>query len=121
MGTFLHLFCVILIISIFNKWGGGVWVRLLGGQEPRARVSLALRECMWNAPTASLVFPVFYDTGFLGNPSRRVVYPPWFLSGYLTLISLRGIGRLGYNPSFSLRSYFSVISCLSSSFNLPEI
>ena len=49
---------------------------IFGGLGARARVILVLRECLWNAPTVSLVFPAFEDTGSLGSPPRRVVYPP---------------------------------------------
>ena len=38
------------------------------------RVILVLRECIWNAPAVSLVFPAFDDIGSLGSPPRRVVY-----------------------------------------------
>ena len=48
--------------------GGGVWVQLLGVQGSRARVILVLRECIWNAPAVSLVFPTFDFTGSLYYP-----------------------------------------------------
>ena len=54
----------------------GVWVQLLGGQGDRARVILVLRECIWNGLAVSLVLLAFDVTGSLGNPPRRVVYPP---------------------------------------------
>ena len=54
---------------------GGVWVQLLGSQGAHARVTLVLRECIWNAPAASLVHLAFSDTGSLGSPLRQVVYP----------------------------------------------
>ena len=47
----------------------------------RARVILVLPECMWNAPTVSLVFPAFDDTGFFDYPPRQVVEPCGFHSG----------------------------------------
>ena len=54
---------------------GEVWVQIFWGQGTRARVILALRECIWNGPTVSLVLPIFYDTGSLGSPLLQVVYP----------------------------------------------
>ena len=51
----------------------GVWVKLLGSQEVRARVVIVLRECIWNAPAVSLFLPAFDDTGSLGYPPGRVV------------------------------------------------
>ena len=54
----------------------GVRVQLLSCQGTRARFTLGLRECIWNAPAASLALPAFDDTGSLGFPPRRVVYPP---------------------------------------------
>ena len=48
---------------------------MLWGQGARARVILVLRECIWNAPAVSLVFPAFDDAGSLGYPPRQVVYP----------------------------------------------
>ena len=55
---------------------GGIWVQLLGSQGARACVILVLRECIIYTPAVSLVLPAFDDTGFLGFPSRQVVYPP---------------------------------------------
>ena len=55
---------------------GGVWVQLLGSQWARARVIVVLRECIWNAPTVSLVLPALDDTSSLGSPPRQDVYPP---------------------------------------------
>ena len=55
---------------------GGVWVQLLKVLGVRARVILVLRECIWNAPAVSLVFPAFDDTGSLDSSPRQVVYPP---------------------------------------------
>ena len=55
---------------------GGVRVQLLEGQGTCARVILVLRECIWNAPAVSLVLLALHDTGSLGFPPRRVVYPP---------------------------------------------
>ena len=62
---------------------GGVWVQLLEGQGPRARVILVLRERIWNAPAVSLVLPAFNDTGSMGSPPRQLVYPLvlWFRPG----------------------------------------
>ena len=63
--------------QIYTKRGvGRVWVQLFGDQGARTRVILVLRECIWKAPVVSLVFLVFDDTGSLGSPPRRVVYPP---------------------------------------------
>ena len=56
---------------------GGVWVQLLRGQGAHARVILVLRQCIWNAPTVSVVLLDFVDTGSLGSPPRQVVYSPW--------------------------------------------
>ena len=51
--------------------GGGSWARV--------RVIHVLRECIWDAPTVSLVLPVFDDTGSLGFLPRQVVYPPGYI------------------------------------------
>ena len=59
---------------------GGVWAQLLGSQETCARFILVLRECIWNAPAVTLILPSFDDTGSLGSPARRVVYPRGFHS-----------------------------------------
>ena len=53
----------------------GVWVQFLGRQDDRARVILVLHECIWDAPTVSLVLPAFDDTGSLGFPPCWVSYP----------------------------------------------
>ena len=53
-----------------------MWVQLCRGPRARACVILVLRECIWNAPTASLVFPDFDDIGSLGYSLSQVVYPP---------------------------------------------
>ena len=56
--------------------GGGLGsvVEGLGGAS--AHVILVLCESIWNAATVRLVLPAFDDTGSLGSPPRRVVYPP---------------------------------------------
>ena len=46
-----------------------------------ACVILVLRGCIWNFPAVSLVLPPFDDTGCLGYPPRRVVYPRGFHPG----------------------------------------
>ena len=61
-------------------YGGIGWVHLLEGQGACSRVILVLRECIWNAPTVSLVLPAFDYTDSLAFPSRCVVYSlvsPW--------------------------------------------
>ena len=45
------------------------------GQRALARVILVLRECIWMRPRSRLFLPAFGDTGSLGSPPRRVVYP----------------------------------------------
>ena len=49
----------------------------MGGQEPSTRVIPVLRECIWNAPTVSLLLPAFDGTGSLGSPPRQVMSIPW--------------------------------------------
>ena len=56
---------------------GGVWVQLLGGQGACACVILVFRECIWNAPSLSLVLPAFVDTDSLGGLSS------WFYGSTL--------------------------------------
>ena len=51
---------------------------MTGGQGVRARDILVLRECIWNARAVSLVISALDDTGSLGSPPHRAVYPPWF-------------------------------------------
>ena len=69
---------------------------IVGGQGARTRVILVLRECIWDAPTLSLVHPAFDDTGSLGSPPRQLVsppvqmIPPWVTASRF----LAGIGRL---------------------------
>ena len=58
-----------------------VWVQLLGVQGPRAHVIFVLRECIWTAPLVSLLLPAFNDTGSLGYPQFRLVYPIGFGPG----------------------------------------
>ena len=41
-----------------------------------ASVILVLRECIWKAPTVSLVISNFDYTSFLGSPPSQGVYPP---------------------------------------------
>ena len=48
-------------------WGGSLG-SIVGGQGARARVILLLCECIWNAPSVSLVLLAFDDTGSLGSP-----------------------------------------------------
>ena len=55
--------------------------KFMGVKGPRARVSLVLRECIWNAAAVSLILPDFDDTGFLGFPPRQVVYTPGSVLG----------------------------------------
>ena len=55
---------------------GGILVSIVGDEGPRACIILVLRECIWNAPAVSFVFPAYDDTGSLGSPPRRVVFPP---------------------------------------------
>ena len=58
-------------------WGEGSLGSIVGwGQGACARVILLLPECIWNTPVVSLVFPAFDNTGSLGPPPRKVVYPP---------------------------------------------
>ena len=40
-----------------------------------ARVILVSHDCVWYESAVSLVLPTFDDTGSLGSPPRRVVYP----------------------------------------------
>ena len=49
---------------------------IVGGQGSRARVSLVLRQCIWNVTGVSLVLLAFDDSGSLGFPLRQVIYPP---------------------------------------------
>ena len=49
---------------------------ILGGQGVRTRVTLVLRECIWNAPVVSFVLSAFDDAASLGSPPRQSVYPP---------------------------------------------
>ena len=51
-------------------------VSIVGGQEVHVRVTLILRECIWNEFAASLVFLPFDNTGSLDYPRRQVVYHP---------------------------------------------
>ena len=64
----------LLAIPAFD--GGGSLGSIVGGQGPRARVILVLRECIRNTPVVLLVFPAFADTSSLGSPPRQVVSPP---------------------------------------------
>ena len=57
-------------------WGGGVWVQFLESQGARARITLALRGCIWRTPAVSLVLPTFDATGSMGSPPSWVAYPP---------------------------------------------
>ena len=64
-------------LSSLNNYilgGWGVWVQMVGDLGTCARVILVCRECIWNAFVVLLVLPAFDDTGFLGSPSRQVVY-----------------------------------------------
>ena len=71
-----------LLNHIILKGGvGEVWVQLLGGQGACVCVILVLRECIWNTPPVSFVFPAFDDTSFLGSPPRQVVYPSGSILG----------------------------------------
>ena len=57
--------------------GWGSLGSIVGVRGPVLVVFLfILRECIWNAPTVSLVVPAFDDTGSLGSPPRHAVYPP---------------------------------------------
>ena len=51
------------------------------GKGARARVILVLRKRIWNAPTVSLVFPPFDDTGSLVYPPGSMV-PPWVTASH---------------------------------------
>ena len=58
---------VVIGESGFNFWGF---------KGPALCVILVLRVSIWNAPGVSLVLPDFDETGSLGSPPHRVVYPP---------------------------------------------
>ena len=60
------------LYSGFNCWE--VW-------GARALVILVFRERIWNVSAVSLILPTFDDTGFLGSPSRRMVYLHGFHRG----------------------------------------
>ena len=65
----------ITLLYTYMGWeesGFNCWV----GRRARAHVILVLRECIWNAPTVSLVLPAFDDTDYLDSPPRQVVYSP---------------------------------------------
>ena len=68
----------VIVLKIIYIWGGGSLGSLVGRVKGPAfvLVILVLRECIWNAPSVSLVLPSFDHTGSLGSPPHRVVYPP---------------------------------------------
>ena len=47
---------------------------IVGGQGAWAHVIFVLRECIWYAPSVSLVLPAFNVTYSLDSPPRPVVY-----------------------------------------------
>ena len=65
---------------LIRGWGES-WFNCWGGQGARARVILALHECIWNTVVVSLVLPAFDYTGSLGHSPRRRVYPRGFHPG----------------------------------------
>ena len=75
--TYLLLSYKTYFFCFFSLSGvGGVWVQLLGGQEGCTCVILVLRECIWNVTGVLFVIPASDDTGCLGFPPHRMVYPP---------------------------------------------
>ena len=52
---------------------------IVGGQGTHVRVILVLSECL--EYVRGLACPPFNDTGSLGSPSRRVVYPRGYHPG----------------------------------------
>ena len=77
----------------------------MGGQGPRARVILVLREFVWNVPAILFVLSAFDDTGSLGS---TLVTASRFLAGK------RAAEMKPRNPPFYLHFYFPVFLCLSS-------
>ena len=95
--------------------GWGSLGSTVGSPGARALVILVLRECIWNAPVVSLFLPAFEDTGFLGSPPSRMVYP-------LVPPRVTASRFLAGNGEAELkRVTFSslLLFCLSSSHDLP--
>ena len=63
-------------LYIYILQGGGSLGSIIGGQGTCSYVILALRECIWNVLTVSLLLPALNDTSSLGSPPHLVVYPP---------------------------------------------
>ena len=86
----------------------------MGVQGARDHLILVLRECIWNTPAVSLVLQTFDDSGSMGYHPRQVVYPPVSMVLPWVTASRFLAGNRDAEPPFSLHSYFSVFSCLSS-------
>ena len=63
-------FSLFRVIFIYILKGWGSRSSIVGETGARARVILVLRECIWNAPTVSLVLSTFDHTGSLGSLPR---------------------------------------------------
>ena len=74
-----------------------------------SHVILVLRECIWNAPAVSLVFPAFDDTGSPDYPPRPIFYRPSVSTLVTASRFLVGCGRAELKPNtFSLLLLFYV-------------
>ena len=85
---------------------GRVWVQMLGDLGTRARVILVLGECIWNAPTVSLVLRAFDYICSLGFPPRWKVYPLGSILGDCLQFPFEEKGSLAKNHHFLFTHMF---------------
>ena len=113
--TFYFKFC-----KIYTKDRvGGVWGQFLEGFRGAKFVLI-----LFYVNVSRMYLPTFDDTGSLGFPPRRVVYPPGsmvppWVTGSRFLAGNRKAELK--NLQLSFHSYFSVFSCVFSSPDPPAI